>query len=347
MNSGNLTPAEVAGRMAEFLAAKWQEEVAVEQVEKIFGGASRETFRLRLRVGDVPRGVIVRRDPPSSLIDTERKLEYGAYKAVFGTGIPVPEPLFLEDDPQWLGQAFSVMAEIAGADTDVGVLDASGRMAIGEQKWRLLGQLAAMDPLALGFDAFTEVPALGECATRELDYWAGVIEQDEIHPQPIARAAIRWLRRNMPPAAQKLSIVHGDYRSGNFLFSPDEGIKGILDWEMCHLGDPLEDLAWSLDPLWSWGAPNLAGRLLPHAEAIAIWEGASGLECKPEAFRWWRIFVAVKAVAIWISSSEDFHRGASKEAILAYAGWVMTDRQNRILLDHLSPESRHEFGGPR
>lgn len=347
MNAANLTPAQVAEGAAGFLKEKWHQGVDVEQIEKIFGGASRETFRLKLRVGGVERGVILRRDPPSSLIDTERKLEYGAYKAVYGTGIPVPEPLFLEDDPKWLGQPFSVMAEIAGAATDVSGLDDAGRQRIGEEKWRYLGQLAALDPLSLGFDAFTEVPALEACASRELDYWAGVIEQDEIHPQPIAHAAIRWLRRNMPPPAQKLSIVHGDYRTGNFLFTPDEGIKGILDWEMCHLGDPLEDLAWSLDPLWNWEVPALAGRLLPHAQAIAIWQAASGLECDLDVFRWWRIFVAVKAVAIWISSSEDFHHGASKEAILAYAGWVMTDRQNRILLDYLSPQSRHEFGGPR
>ena len=346
MNAGSLTPSEVAGRIAEFLAERWHQEVTVDQVDKIFGGASRETFRLKVTAGEDRRGLIVRRDPPSSLIDTERKLEYGAYKAVYGTVIPVPEPLFLEDDPKWLGQPFSVMAEIENAQTDVAGLDEARRRAIGEEKWRILGTLATMDPLGLGFDAFTDVPGLDGCAERELAYWSNVVEQDEIHPQPIARAAIRWLRANMPPPAQKLSIVHGDYRSGNFLFSLDEGIKGILDWEMCHLGDPLEDLAWSMDPLWSWGEPALAGRLLPHAEAIAIWEKASGLVCDPAAFRWWRVFASLKALAIWISSSEDFHRGASKEAILAYAGWVMTDRQNRILVDYLSPFSRHEFGGP-
>lgn len=344
MNTGHLTPGEVADAAAAFLAKQWNDTVTVEQVEKIFGGASRETFRLKLHVGDTTRGVILRRDPPSSLIDTERRLEYGAYRAVYGSKVPVPEPLFLEEDPKWMGRPFSVMEEIVGCDTDVSGLDANGRKRIGTQKWRIMGELAAMDPLSLGFDEFTDVPALDTCAGRELEYWAGVIEQDEIHPQPVARAAIRWLRRNMPPSAQKLSVVHGDFRTGNFLFSPDEGIKGILDWEMCHLGDPLEDLAWSLDPLWNWGMPDLAGRLLPHDEAIAVWEDASGLVCDRTAFRWWRIFAATKAVAIWISSSEDFQVGASKEAVLAYAGWVMTDRENRILLDYLSPESQHEFG---
>jgi len=337
MNAGSLAPEAVADPISRFLAEQWGAEVAVTRVEKIFGGASRETFRVKLTVNGAPRGVIVRRDPPSSLIDTERQLEYGAYKAVYGTSVPVPEPLFLEDDPEWLGQPFSVMAEIENAVTAVAGLDAADRRDIGEQKWRILGELAAMDPIALGFDELVDVPPLDGCAARELNYWAGVVEQDELHPQPIARAAIRWLRRNMPPPAQKLSVVHGDYRTGNFLLTPGEGIKAILDWEMAHIGDPLEDLAWSLDPLWSQATPELAGELLPREEAIRIWERASGLRCDPGVFRWWRVFVSLKGLAIWISSSEEFHTGASKEAILALAGWIMTDRQNHILLDYLMP----------
>ena len=180
------------------------------------------------------------------------------------------------------------------------------------------------------------VPRLEDCAAEQLAYWESVIIDDEIHPQPIARAALRWLKRHMPPPAQKLSVVHGDYRTGNFLFNTDAQITGILDWEMCHLGDPLEDLAWSMDPLWRGEETELAGKLLADSEAIKAWEQACGLTCDAEAFRWWRIFVAVKAVAIWFSSSEDFEKGQGKDTILALAGWVMTDRQNRILLTYLN-----------
>src|SRR5947208_9125553 len=107
---------------------------------------------------------------------------------------------------------------------------------------------------------------------HQLDYCATVIDDAELHPYPVAHAAIRWLRRHPPQPARKLSLVHGDYRTGNFLYSPDGEIKAILDWEMAHVGDPLEDLAWSMDPLWCWTSPELAGRLLPHGEAVAAWE---------------------------------------------------------------------------
>ena len=58
------------------------------------------------------------------------------------------------------------------------------------------------------------------------------------------------------------------------------------------------------------------------------------------------MFASLKALAIWISSTEDFMHGESKEPILAYAGWIMTDRQNRILLDRLHPRGEHVYTEP-
>ncbi len=77
-----------------------------------------------------------------------------------------------------------------------------------------------------------------------------------------------------------------------------------------------------------------------------MWEEASGLTVDRAAFRWWQVFASYKGLAIWISSTEDFVNGASKEPILAVAGWLMTDRQNRILVDRLSPGSEHAYAEP-
>lgn len=343
---------EVSSKVEAFLQEKWKKPVTIASIEKIFGGASRETFRLKVDSqedgGDnkVSEGMILRRDPPTSLIDTERELEYNAYDAIYPTEIPVPEPLYLENDPKWLAQPFSLMREIKDSQTDISLLTEEERQDIGQQKWQILGKLAGFDPLKLGFQEFMEVPELDACAHEQLSYWEKVINEDEIHPQPIAQAAIRWLKEHKPPPAQKLCVVHGDYRTGNFLFNSEAGITAILDWEMCHLGDPLEDLAWSCDPLWCWGEPALMGKLLPYKEVVSVWEEASGLKVNEAAFNWWRVFASVKAIAIWISSTEDYQAGESHDAILALAGWVMTERQNRILLDYLSPHSQHQFARP-
>ena len=334
---------ELRTGLSRFLSDKWRSPTAVAEMSRIPGGASRETWKCVATAGGVARGLIVRLDPESSLIDTDRATEYRAIEAAFKAGLPVPEPLFLEHELEWLGRPFSITAEVPGCQASPDAILEEHREALGRQKWELLGQIARLDPIALGLGAFMPATSVEICAMEQLDYWHKVIVDDELEPNPVAHAAVRWLRKHPPPPAQKLSLVHGDYRTGNYLYSPDGEIKAILDWEMAHLGDPLEDLAWSLDPLWHWHAPKLAGQLLPHREAIAHWERGSGMKLDPEAFHWWRIFASVKGIGIWISSSEDFHRGAAKAPILAMAGWLMTDRQQQILVDYLSPHSSHRF----
>ena len=338
-----------------YLAPRWPHlhDFRITTIQQIPGGASRETYRIHATFREdgkaAQRGYIFRRDPPSSLIDTNRALEYRTYAAVYPTEVPVPQPLILEEHPGELERPFSVMAAIDGCETAIANFGfepyASLKEHIGTPKWGILGKLAAMSPSALGVTEFMEAPDRADCARRELDYWAGVIAADSLHPQPIAAAAIRWLKR-APPPAQKLSLVHGDYRSGNFLYDTSGTIRGVLDWEMAHIGDPLEDLAWSLDPLWGWPERHLAGGLLPRRRAVEIWQRASGLAFDVDAFRWWQVFASIKGLAIWISSTEDFANGSTKEPILAMAGWVMTDRQNRILLDRLAPESEHRYAEP-
>ena len=340
------TPLSAIGdALVDYLSAHWRKDITCTAISQIPGGASRETWRVHLSVDGSPQGVILRRDPPSSLIDTERAHEFNTYKAVFGTAVPVPEPMVLEDqNPAGLLRPFSITREIPGCEASPALLATPPfvhhRQQIGERKWTILGQLAALDVDSLEL-AFMQRPA--HPAAHELDYWAQVINQDSLHPQPIAQAAVRWLRRNLPDTPGKLALVHGDFRSGNFLFDAHGDIHAVLDWEMAHIGDPLEDLAWSFDPLWCWPEKTLAGNLLPRAEALAIWERASGLSVDRQAFRWWQIFASVKAIAIWISSAEDYVNGTTKEPILAYAGWPLIDRQNRILLDHLSPESQYRY----
>ncbi len=334
---------ELQAGLGRYLSAQWATPVSVGGMGRIPGGASRETWKAEAHWAGRARGLIIRLDPETSLIDTDRSTEYRAIEAAYRSGLPAPEPLFLEHDLAWLGRPFSITAEVPGCQSAADGIPDAHRAALGRRKWALLGEIAALDPVALGLDRHMPATTVETCAMEQLDYWAKVIAQDELYPNPVAHAAIRWLRRHPPPPAQKLSLVHGDYRMGNFLYSQDGDVKAILDWEMAHLGDPLEDLAWSLDPLWHWGLPGLAGCLLPHREAAAAWREASGLEIDPEAFRWWKVFAALKGIGIWISSSEDHHNGAAKAPILAVAGWLMTDRQQQILADYLSPHSRHRF----
>jgi aminoglycoside phosphotransferase (APT) family kinase protein len=317
----------LASRLAAYIANKLSsaEDVRVEELDRIFGGASRETYRFVLRWREHgeerSRRLILRRDPPGSLIETERAVEFGAYRAFHGTAVPVPEPLWLEEDPSWLDHPFFVMQELTGLESSPQQIAQppydQHAEKLAQQKWTILGQIAKADPAKLGLDTVMEPVSADRCWERELAHWEKVLDEDELCPQPVIRAAIRWMRRNPPPPAQKVSVVHADFRTGNFLYDSDGKIHAILDWEMAHLGDPLEDVAWSINPVWRWAADERCGALVPREQAIPIWEAASGLRADPEALRWWEVFSSVKGQGIWVSSAQEFTEGKNQDLILA------------------------------
>ena len=135
--------------------------------------------------------------------------------------------------------------------------------------------------------------------------------------------------------------MHGDYRSGNFLHDGRGKIVGILDWEMVHLGDPLEDLAWCCDPLWNHFNPARVAGAIPEADAIAVWERESGLHVDPVALQWWKLFSAVKGQAIWTTAAKEFINDRANLS-LALSGIYPARRHDQIMADLL--ERRVEEG---
>lgn len=315
--------------------------VSLSPPERIFGGASRQTFRFVATRGGQDHPLILRKDPAASLIDTERKLEFAAYRSFAGTSVPVPAAVLLEEDPQVLGSPFFVMGQVAGAAGTPFQADcyAPHSTALARQFFTHLGAIARPDPAGTPLVAVTGLPDPATVWQRELDYWAGVIAEDSSEPQPIVLAAIRKLRRTPPPLPARLSIVHGDYRSGNFLHDGAGTLTAILDWEMAHVGDAHEDLAWALDPMWSHD-PDQPLTGIPRAEAIALWEAASGLAFDPVAYGWWSLFAAVKGIAIWTSAGKAFATGANPDLVNAWSAWYCTQMHDRLIAARLVEEAR-------
>jgi aminoglycoside phosphotransferase (APT) family kinase protein len=332
----------IAARLESYLAAKLgAPDLRIEGLSRIHGGASRETYRFRARYSEggtmLDRPLILRRDPPASLIETDRSTEFRAYQAFHRVGFPVPEPIVLETGGAALDRPFFIMQEIENC-TVASILapDPYGahREKVGKQFFSLLGRIAAADSDAVGLGDLEG--ARDKCWSHELRRWTRVIEEDEREPQPIAHAAIRWLKRNPPLPPQKVSVVHGDFRTGNFLFDAEGNIRAILDWEMAHLGDPLEDLAWALDPLWSHGDPLRPAGTIPRQQAIETWEQSSGLRCDPVAFAWWEIFASLKGLGIWISAAREYAEGRNSDPVNAFSGWYCLALHNKVLADRLS-----------
>jgi aminoglycoside phosphotransferase (APT) family kinase protein len=308
-------PAEA---LAAYLAGKWSEPVAIAGLKRFHGGASRQTFRFDATGARSGRreALVLRRDPVSSLIETDRAAEFAALRAFADSAVPVPEPLWLETVADGFGAPGFLMREIAGGAA-AGLLTpepyGDHAPALGEALFTALGQIHRTPPAAAGLEPVSADTA----AAQRLAHWRTAFEADRLRPEPVIEAGFRWLERHPPPPAQRVSIVHGDFRSGNFLFA-DDRLLAILDWEMVHAGDPLEDLAWVMDPLWS----HFSGRpaaLLDHDAAIAVWEATSGLVADPRALRWWQVFAQVMGATIWVSSAREIADGRSHDPVLGFA----------------------------
>ena len=118
----------------------------------------------------------------------------------------------------------------------------------------------------------------------------------------------------------------------------DGEIRAILDWEMSHLGDPLEDLAWAIDPLWAGADPARPGGMIPRAQAIDTWEKASGLKADAKALHWWEIFASLKGAAIWISAAREYEEGRNIDPVNAFSGWYCLSVHNLVLAERLAAE---------
>lgn len=337
--------AAYASGIAAFLTDAWGQKVAVVGFGRMTGGNARTTWRFDSVSADrsVPMVLRVAEGPALDLTDFRR--EFDALTVAFEAGLPVPEPLWHIEDRRWLGAPFVVIAEVTGCLNSNHARDLAprvGRRLLADGMYTL-GRLAAIDLDVLHVPEGITSSSPETCASEQLAEWTDLYLANEIHPNPIGRVAQHWLRANPPAPARKLTLVHGDYRLGNLLYGADGELRAVLDWEMAHVGDPLEDLAWTLDVRQDADHPVLAWGAADAAEAVDMWQAASGLDIDTASLRWWQVFVAFKALTIWTVSGHHFATRSQKRLIDGRMGWVLVERQQRILVDLLSPHSQHHY----
>ena len=330
---------DLSNKFISYYSSLVDKDISLLSFERIFGGASRETYKIRIKDQfNNEEKLILRRTQESSLIETSQSTEYLAYSAYQDTSVPVPLMIDINEDQEILGAPFMLMQQLDGvaASPFTPNVYSPHEQKLGEQFWSILGEIAKKDiadDFINQFDNTESIP----CWKKELDKWVGVIREDSISVEPILEAGIRKLYGNAPKESKKKSLVHGDYRNGNFLFLEDR-ITGILDWEMAHIGEPLEDLAWALSPIWSWQDKEKPAYLIARQEALSIWEKASGLTIDENDLKWWELFACVKGMAIWISAGNEFKTGKNIDPINLFSPWIPGDIHLEIILNILDED---------
>lgn len=273
---------------------------------------------------EASRGLVIRRNPPSGgPLDTTVAVEFRLYQKLWSTPVPVPKVLWLEEDTSWLGSAFYIMERIDNAQTDLRLLVAQQYAHLREKLARQVAQILAhshnLDWQKLGIDFLGEAPAPDECAQREVSFWEDVLHREQLEPKPGLEAAFLWMKRNLPPPAQRISIIHGDYRNGNYLYNDNGDILAFLDWELAHLGDPLEDVGWIMKMSFARGEGRLP-HLVPREQYIRWYEEFSGIQVDPDAVFFWEVFANVKTAVILLTGGWRYCLGLNSDIFQALIG---------------------------
>jgi aminoglycoside phosphotransferase (APT) family kinase protein len=268
--------------------ASWcSRATGVINVVRLSGGASQETWSFDIVHPDGNIAASLRRAPSgygaaparAAGLNAEAALMQRAWQA----GVPSPRVLHVLNPQDDLGSGF-IMERVEGETIPRKILR-DDRFAQARPKLaRQLGEvLAAIHGLA-----FSQLPELRHMtATKEI----AELERDYRSfdwPRPVFELALRWLRDRDPGPSRDVTLVHGDFRHGNLIIGP-EGLRAVLDWELAHLGDPMEDLGWICVNSWRFGAIDKpVGGFGAREDLFAGYESA-GRRVDPDRVKFWEV----------------------------------------------------------
>jgi aminoglycoside phosphotransferase (APT) family kinase protein len=308
---------ELAGVLRPILG----DDVAVENLQTLTGGASRTTYSFDAVTTAERRRLILRAAPVDNRF-AGMELEAAVQQAAAEAGAPVPHIVAASNSVAALGNPFLICDEVAGETIVRRIqrnLDDSGSAVLLEQ---------CAQALAAIHRARTDVAELVE--RDELPEWRQRL--DELGDTTATfEWAFRWLAANRPQPGRR-ALVHGDFRMGNLIVDGST-LAAVLDWEAVHIGDVHEDLAWFCVRAWRFGAPAelAAGGLGSIEDFVTAYERAGGTPVDRAALRWWQVLGTLKWGIICRYQAERHLSGQTRSVELATIGRRVCETEWDIL----------------
>nr|WP_249142140.1 phosphotransferase family protein [Bradyrhizobium diazoefficiens] len=290
----------------------------IADLRRLSAGATLETWSFDAVDGDRVLHKLILRRSPGGLRSAESlslEAEAGLIRVLDGSGVPVPTVVHTLVAADNLGDGF-LMTRIEGETIARKVLRdaqfASIRPRLAAQFGTIRGTMTKVDTARLPPLPFKPAEIIVARLASRYDS-LGVA-------RPVFDLAFRWLEQNAPAPLKQYRLVHGDYRNGNIIFGA-EGVRAVLDWEVAHIGDPAEDLAWISTPPWRFGELDRpVGGLGSRRQLFDAYEAASGERVDPARVYYWEVLgslrwgVSCASMLEWFSSGRD---GSVERAMIA------------------------------
>ena len=284
---------------------------------RLSGGASRDTWRFE--ADGTP--LILQRQRDGD--ERDMAIEIAAVRAAGAAGVPTATLVAGSTDREPLGAAYMILTRVDGETTPRKLLRDDefdrARRNLPAQLAQALAKVHAIDP--------TSVPGIVEI--DQVEHYREVL--DELgHPHPTFELAFRWLEANRPPITGGV-VVHGDFRLGNVIVDHD-GLRAVLDWELVHLGDPMEDLGWLCVKAWRFGSPHPAAGVGEYQQLFDAYMAAGGRSIDPADVRWWEVLGTLKGGIMCIVQANAHLSGVSRSHELAAIGRRVCENEHDLFL---------------
>jgi aminoglycoside phosphotransferase (APT) family kinase protein len=281
----------------------------IANLRRLSAGATLETWSFDAVDGDAVLHPLILRRSPGGLRSTESlslEAEADLIRVLDGSGVPVATVVHTLIPADGLGDGF-LMTRIEGETIARKVLRdrefAAIRPHLATQFGTIRGTMTKVDSARLPSLPFKPAEIIvARLASRHDSL--GVA-------RPVFDLAFRWLEQNAPAPLETYRLVHGDYRNGNIIFG-SEGVRAVLDWEVSHIGDPAEDLAWISTPPWRFGELDRpVGGLGSRQQLFEAYEAASGERVDPARVHYWEVLgslrwgVSCASLLDWFTSGRD------------------------------------------
>lgn len=283
---------------------------------RLSGGASQEIWLLD---GDnqsailrrAPGGETAARSTAAIGLAAEAKLIQAADSA----SVPVPKVLHVLSEEDSLGQGF-LMNRVEGETIARPILRnpefAEARTILAGQCGAAIADIHSIDLDELALDLPTS-DGLSQITQYEEIYGGADV------PRPVFELTFQWLRENAPDSLETV-LVHGDFRLGNLMID-ETGLAAVLDWELAHLGDPREDIAWICVNSWRFGqSQNRVGGFGQLEDLLSAYNKRSGLELTPAQIDWWEMLGTLKWGVMCMIMYESFRSGTNPSVERAAIG---------------------------
>jgi len=305
-------------------------EARIVNARWLSGGASKLQMMFDLcpsatdGTGTQTETLVLRMEPSASITESSRQREFEVLLAVEGV-VPAPRARWVDPDGTYLpypAMIYSFASGTAKPSYDAGKVTGLGQNYGPALRAKLAPQftalLASLHTIAIadrpGLDHFAR-PQVGSNASviRQVNTIRRIWEEDRIEEEPILEIVYRWLIANAP-VLDHVSIVHGDYRSGNFLFDEEQGvITAWLDWEGATLGDRHQDLTYAMMPSFAHLAEDdrtlLGSGMMAEQDFYAAYERASGLAVDQKRIVYFNIYNRYLIAMLTLAAASRASRG--------------------------------------